>query len=201
MRREILIRLEQRGAPLEGSWEEPEFFRHVMDLKRGVSAELVERLAQIDAYEGLCRLLDDAFRLVLYLSAVQGGAAVSEKAFANHELTSKLARNVKPSVRALISAFSGSDWEGEIVGLADRYQGISSATALYRTVLQHHEDAQRDKPPDGKRPWLENLGQPGVVARPQYYPETPPEGSDLYLHDYRTASASNFLKDLRRYSS
>ncbi len=201
MRREVLLHLEREGAPIDGPWEECEFFRRVIARTRGVSPDLTERLTQIDCYESLCRTLDDAFRLILHLSAAQGGAPVTERMFAHHELPPVLARRIKPSIRAIASAYTGSEWEVEVLDLLDRYQEATTPHALYSTVLEHHDDAQKAKPPDGKRPWVEDLGPRGVVARPQYYQDAPPEGSDFYLHDYRTASVSGFLQDLRRYSS
>ena len=59
---------------------------------------------------------------------------------------------------------------------------------------------QRRKPPDGKRPWIERL-QRGAVVRPMYRTDQEPRFDDAYVYDYRSGTASGFLRDLRRLSA
>jgi len=88
--------------------------------------------------------------------------------------------DLEPAVRALLGAFDE----------------VRSASELFRAVVAHHEQAQRDKPPDGKRSWLEP-GPPGsVMVRPAYQVEELDDAPPPYVHDYRVGTVGRFLADL-----
>lgn len=197
MRREVLLRLDANG-PVTSRAEEAAFFRGILKKGSGASGELRERLDAIDSYEALCRPINDSFRLIMHLSTAKGFAPVSESEFRSHPLTKRLAAAIPRSVERIMRAFEGTGWEAEVATLLDRFGTVDSAKTLYGTVLERHHDAQRSKPPDGKRPWVEGV-RDGVVARPQYHEDREPAGVDEYVHDYRTRSASQFLVDLERF--
>lgn len=193
MRRQMLEHLQAHGKPV---WREGEtvFFRTVM---RKASPELRERLEGIDAYEGVCRIADDAFRLILHLSTTRGAAPVGEKDFAAHRLVSRLLERLPRAVIRLERQAINMGWTAAIPQLVHRYSSARTPGELFHRVLEHHEEAQRSKPPDGKRPWVE-YHRGGVVVRPLYQHPNPPQGDDSYVYDYRTASVSRFLVDLKR---
>ena len=194
MRREILAHLERHGAVDRQA--EPSFFRTLFSK---VSPALRERLECINAYEGLGRTVDDAFRYVLHLSAVKQGQPVSEGEFASDSQAKALAGRLQGHVDALEAHFTELDWLQLVEGHVRRYRDVQRPEELYRCVLEHHEDAQRRKPPDGKRPWFERLPD-GIVVRPMYQQQhhLPPAFDDTYVFDYRTGTASSFLRDLGR---
>lgn len=193
MRREMITHLEARGQAVSRP-DEPSFFQ---DLGARASDALRKRLEAIAAYEALCRLLDDSFRLILHMSTQRGAAPVDAGDFAAHELAKHHAASLEPAINRLEEAFAGSLWEDAVVGLVRRrYSAVRDAPSLFWAVLEHHEKAQASKPPDGKRPWVERV--PGAVVRPAYRRPDPPAEGDHFVHDYRTDTVSGFLQDLRR---
>lgn len=198
MRREIIHRLESAGRPIVEPKDETAFFREAIADAHGASPGLRERLSMIDAYEGVGRCIEDALSLVLHLSSESGGSPVAESDFEAHPLSVELAKPLAHALDRLRTTFDGTGWESEVENLIERYTGVDSPRALYRVVLEHHHEAQRLKPPDGKRPWVENLGTRGVVVRSQYRRSDPPTGADEYAHDYRSSTATQFLQDLGR---
>jgi hypothetical protein len=151
----------------------------------------------IDAYEGVCRILDDALRLIFHLSTERGIASVSASDFKRHELAQSVMANLPAKVGRATDLFAGTPWEAEVQELVGSYGGIRSAEALFDVVLSHHEKAQRGKPPDGKRPWF-GRDRHGIVVRPTYADKDLPPGDDSYVHWYRTGTATTFLQDLGR---
>jgi len=83
--------------------------------------------------------------------------------------------------------------------VVDGFEPAKDSDALFRAVLDRHEQAQANKPPHGKRPWIERLPREQVSVRAAYVLDDVGEPPD-YVHDYRTTSLSMFLKDLRRLS-
>lgn len=195
MRREIIQHIESRGALLSRQ-HEPQFFRGVT---RKASRPLAIRLRAIDAYEAVCALLTDAFSRIRWISSEAGDRAVGEAEFVKDRECKAISRALPEAVERMEHALGELDCAQEIQELRNRYAGIKSADQLYRVLLDHHAEAQRNKPPDGKRSWVEEDDR-GIRVRPAYRLETEPARTDGYVHDYRTSSCSSFLNDLKRLS-
>lgn len=195
MRRELLQHLQTRGQRVPADGDEATFFREILGRRINASEQLRERLQAIDTYEALCRPLEDSLRFIFHLSTERGGAPVSELEFAKHEFSKGLATAVGSATRRVTDVFVGTELEPEVADLIARYEGVRNVSELWATVLTHHDDVQRRKPPDGKRPWCEHVRE-GVVVRPQYRQRDRPPGDDSYVRDYRTSTASQFLQDL-----
>jgi hypothetical protein len=193
MRCEMLGHIQEHGQPV-GREEEPIFFRKVM---RQASPELRDRLEHIDAYEGVGRIVDDALRLILYLSTEKGAVPVTEKDFSATNLARQLTGELPAAIERLERCAPGMEGMEAVTRLLVRNSGIRKPQALFQTVLAHHEEAQQHKPPDGKRPWLDRIGA-GVVVRTPYRSNRPPAGVDRYVFPYRTSSVCSFLVDLKR---
>jgi hypothetical protein len=194
MRGEFLDHLERHAVAITRIGDEAEFLR---SLKGEASTDLCERLEAIDAYEGLCRPLESAFRLLLHLSTRAGGTPVDLADFRAEPTTDELAGRLPAAVDRLARALKGTSYLEEVRDLLARCEGVGDASALYHTIVDHHEAAQLAKPPDGKRTWFERVGA-GIVVRPQYAHPDPPRTDDSYVHWYRTGTASTFLRDLGR---
>jgi hypothetical protein len=195
---ELLKSLEQ-GGQVVGSSGEKRFFATI---RKKCSEELAERLEAIDAYEGLCRILDDTFGLVRHLSTAAHCAPVAIDefgAFRKGKPASDLLASLRPSVERVAKAFAGTGREQWVAPLLKRYVDLPTPKALADAVLEHHEEAQRNKPPDGKRAWVEQDSR-GVCVRALYAVATPPRFDASYVHDYRTRTASDFLRDMRSIS-
>lgn len=193
MRREFLLRLKRYGRAVTSRADETEYFDHIIN---SVSDGLRERLEMIAAYEGLCRCIEDTFRLALQLSAEGGDAPVTEEDFSEDPLAEQLAASLPSSLRTAREHFMGTPWQDGIASIVERYANIDSPEGLFHAVLEHHEEVQRSKPPNGRRPWFERV--PGIIVRPTYRRQARGIGTDTYVHWYRTGTASEFLVDLGR---
>ena len=193
MRREFLSCVEHHGRLISFGTEAP-FFRSLI---QEVSPGLRERLKAIDAYEALCRPISDAFQLILHLSTKGGTVPVNEADFASEDLARQLAGTVVTAVQLMEEAFSDTPYWNEVRHLVDRYSDVRTPGALFRAVVEHHKEAQRNKPPDGKMTWFVEMRGGHTVRPPYRYPD-PPDGTDTYVHDYRTNTVCTFLQDLRR---
>jgi hypothetical protein len=193
MRREFLSLLEASGHLIERG-DEAEYFRGLMPK---ASDGLRSRLKAVDAYEMLCRPLEDAFRFILHLSTRQSGKAIGHQDFSDESLTVAFLERIRKATSRARDIFAGTAFEADLLPLFDRYVVVDDTRTLFDILLNHHEVTQRDKPPDGKRPWMEKSAA-GVIVRTMYQEPSPPEGEDIYLHDYRTNTASTFLQDLGR---
>ena len=192
MRHELLAALVDGGVSVDRA-SEPAFFRM---LAGKASDPLRLRLNAIDAYEGLCALLTDGFFLILALSTEREERPVDEKTFSAERLAGELARDLPGALEKVERAFGELKSPEAVEGLLQRYSQVKDPGGLFRSILEHHHTAQENKPPDGKRPWVETV-KGGVVARPAYRREATRDRNTGYVHDYRSSSASSFLRDLQ----
>lgn len=169
---------------------------YLRSLRQRASPELSRLLAAIDAYESLCRPITDAFALLRHQSTQSGGVEIGPGEFAAHAHASALTRATAEGCRRVEHDPALLDLEPDVRLVLDEYIDVRAADDLFRAVVRHHERAQREKPPDGKRSWLERGRGETIVVRPAYtVGELDPPG-DLYVHDYRTRTLSRFLRDL-----
>ena len=160
------------------------------------SPELSRRLDLVDAYEAVTRPLTDAFALLRYLSTQAGCTPIRDGEFAKASLAQRIVQQLPPALDRVEELFVGDPLWQDMALLISRYRHLTTPNQLFEELVRHHEDSQRAKPPEGKRPWIERLN--GVAVRPQYAQDDEPEGGDTYVHEYRTPSACQFLQDLGR---
>ena len=75
---------------------------------------------------------------------------------------------------------------------------ISGAEDFITTLINHHHQVQKKKPPFGKAPWLESFGDGTYMIRPLYRRDDPAEDGDHYVNRYRVNSLISFLEDLKK---
>ena len=192
VRRELLEHLDRHG-PVDERADEAGWLRTVA---RTCSPELRERLVWIDAFEGFAKAIEDALRALLWLSTERG--AVTAEEWAALPLAQALPQRLATAHERAAATFAGTPFEQDVQGLLERYAGARTPHEVLHAVLDHHEQVQRDKPPDGRRPWLERL-RGTLEVRPQYRQRQAPDGGLGYVHWYRTGTASSFLRDLGRW--
>lgn len=161
-------------------------------------AGLSRLLRAIDAYEALCRPITDAFTLVRHLSTNRGQVGAHE--FAADGRAEKLSSDTVVGCRRVRDDGALLDLEPDVRLVLDAFDDVRSAADLFAAVVAHHERAQRDKPPDGKRPWLEPGRNGAVIVRPAYRVGDLGEPPPPYVHDYRIRTVGRFLADLGVYS-
>jgi hypothetical protein len=168
-------------------------------LTRRAPPDLMQLLAAIDAYEAFARVITDAFDGLRYFATGQGGAPVDAQDFSSLR-TAKFALDaLGPSLARIRSHPTLLEWERDQKGLAqavDRFGGVKNTGDLFEAVLDHHEHVQREKPPNGKRPWFERAPRGRVVVRSGYTLSEPPQEKGGYVHEYRIPTFSGFLADL-----
>jgi len=188
----LIQMLQGRGAPLE--------FAHEADFLRKTTRIAPTRLSglftAIDAYESFCRPLTDLFDLIRFLastSPIQGIAPAECEGDQRAEaLTTKLWKALAGAEADPLLADYWPD-RGNVLTLLK--EGHTPARML-EAVLQHHENAQQRKPPDGKRPWLERGTRGRVFVRAGYRLEDESNPAAPYVHEYRMPTLSRFLEDL-----
>lgn len=176
--------------------EEAPFLRKVT---RKAPPDLMQLLAAIDAYEAFARVITDAFDGLRYCATGQGGAPVDAQNFSSLRTAKFALAALGPSLARIRSHPTLLEWERDQKGLAqavDRFAGVRNTGDLFEAILDHHEHVQREKPPNGKRPWFERAPRGRVVVRSGYTLSEPPEEKGGYVHEYRIPTFSGFLADL-----
>ena len=190
--REHVDRLAAGGAFVDRQ-QEPVYLRRLM---RHASPELVQHLAAVDAYEAMCRPIADAFDLLRRLSTARQSGPVDAATFAADSRAAAIVPVLKEACAAAARNPVLLDWQPEVRILIDRFGQVPGPRELFAAVVAHHEAAQKAKPPDGKRPWLERARGDAYMVRPAYALEPLDDPPPAYVHDYRTRTLSGFLADL-----
>lgn len=161
--------------------------------------DLQQLLTAIDAYEAFGRSITDAFDGLRYCATSHGGAPVDAQDFSAMKAAKSALAALGPSLARIRSHPTLLDWERDQNSLAqsvDRFDGVRTTGDLFEAVLKHHEHVQREKPPNGKRPWFERAQRGKVVVRSGYTLAEPSETRAGYVHEYRVPTFSGFLADL-----
>jgi len=191
---ELVGAIEAHGRLLE--WRDEATF--LGGLHAGVSEELRAVLVAIDTYERLCRPVLDAFNGIRHLSSKANHGPVGASEFLCHPPAADLVTLVKRGLDGVGRCTDLLDWEPGVRDLADQFRDVETPAQLFDRVVARHEEAQRAKPPHGKRPWLERERGGAVIVRPAYAMAELPEDMPAYVHEYRMPTLSRFLRDLGR---
>lgn len=188
----IIEMLGTHGAPAD--------FGQEADFLRGCTRYAPERLGRlfrtIDAYECFCRPLTDLFNHIRHLASLSALKGLTPDECAANGRIGSLAAQLREAIgRAEQDSMLEEFWpdRGSVLTLL---KDGSDAVQMVERVLVHHENAQRRKPPDGKRPWLERGPRGRMLIRSGYRVEDEPETNPGYVHNYRITTLSGFLKDL-----
>lgn len=176
-----------------GTKSEREFHKQLLP---SVDPGVADLLKAIMAYELFARLLQDAFDDCLFALTAGGGKVKPEK------LSQE--KGVKRAYKGIQELFSevGDKLSpfGETIRFETSFSSLLEPTNLSEWVLalfEHHKRVQRNKPPKGKNPWLEQFDDGSAVIRPQYRRDRPGRHDDSYVNMYRTNPLQSFLLDLR----
>ncbi|MGH8502866.1 MAG: hypothetical protein ACREVE_10450 [Gammaproteobacteria bacterium] len=159
--------------------------------------DLVERLSAIDTYEAFCRPVTYAFEWIRHLSTTLHSAPVGVKEFAECQATKRVANRIRVAVRRATDHDPLMMWERAFKeDVLPRFRHVKDAKDVFHSVVEHHKAVQRDKPPEGKRTWIEEGRAGTYFVRPDYsVPNVPSDRAD-YVHEYRLPTFSRFLADL-----
>lgn len=164
-------------------------------LKLHVSNETRTLLEAISSYEAFARILQDAFEFCLFAMSKKGTKTTLDEVADQPACT--LAHNT------VTKAFDKTLKALEMQALAGRFDEAfsslrtgASRTDWVRSLLDHHVNNQKRKPPQGKNPWFEYLDPKMVAIRPGYLRSEPPAKDGGYVHQYRTQPLWSFVRDL-----
>jgi hypothetical protein len=192
----IIGALTKRGKPLELE-DEPDFLR---SLPPHASTSLAATLQAIDAYEQLCRPLLDTFNWAWYLATQSPHEGVTEQGFLKQAPADDLASRLKKAIdTAARNDVLAEVWDDRS-DVLDALQDGTKAAGLLPAVIAHHRKTQRQKPPDGKRAWLEE-SRGRFLVRLDYRWQIRPAQNAPYVHNYRCPTLSSFLDDLGAFAA
>jgi hypothetical protein len=179
-----------------GREDEAPFLRK---LTGNAPTDLQRLLTAIDAYEAFARVVTDAFEGLRYCASSHGGAPVDAEDFSSLKPAKSALAALGSSLACIRAHPTLLEWERDQKGLSqavDRFDGIRTGKDLFEAVLQHHEQVQREKPPNGKRSWFEHVPRGKLVVRSGYALQKPPGEDGGYVHEYRIRTFSRFLAEL-----
>jgi hypothetical protein len=185
-----------RGGVSERKDEAP----FIRKLSKSAPTELNQLLTAIDAYEEFGRSITNAFDGLRYCATSNGGAPVDVSEFSNSKAAKSVLATLGSSVARIRSHPTLLEWDKN--GLAqgvERFEGVRTLADLFAATLEHHERVQRDKPPNGKRPWFDRTTHGKVLLRSGYTLGEPPDLQADYVHEYRIPTFSNFLGELEAF--
>ena len=185
-----------RDSKIRQDFFEEQDERDLMRRVRGKMSPLLgERCDAIEAYEGVCRPLQEAFDLFRFISTQRGALLIRPQDVATEprltEIVAKLPENIARARRALSESPVAESFEM----LARKFEEVRSPEDLFRALWEHHQRVQKRKPPEGKRPWFEETCDGGLIVRLPYRLEKF-QKRERYVHPYRLSPVIYFLNDL-----
>lgn len=158
--------------------------------------DVASLLEAIITYERFARFMQDAFDDCLYALTSMGGK-VKPSVLAQEKgvkLAHKGIQDLYYEVGNKLSPFGETiRFENSFSSLLEPANSEEWVTALF----ERHKEVQRNKPPRGKNPWLEQFDDGSAVIRPLYRRDKPGRHNKSYVHTYRTVPLQSFLLDLR----
>jgi hypothetical protein len=107
-----------------------------------------------------------------------------------------LARTLPEAIQRAHPTLSTSSIAAEFDELIRPFGELRTGADLVDALWTHHVSVQRDKPPEGKRPWFEATKDGGLVVRPPYRVDEDVPSREWFVHPYRLVAVASFLDDL-----
>lgn len=164
-------------------------------LKLNVSSETRTLLEAISTYEAFARLLQDAFESCLFAMSKKGTKTTLDEV-ADQPACASAHNTVTKTFDKTLKALETQALAGRFDEAFSSLRTGTSLTNWVRSLLDHHVDNQKRKPPQGKNPWFEYLDHKTVAIRPGYLRSEPPAKDGGYVHQYRTRPLWSFARDL-----
>lgn len=188
----------QAAVGRDEPWTHREHRFH-QELAHAVLPECRRLIQAIQAYEAFARLIQNAFDSCLALMS-RAAAKLRAEALAASPHVERAAREIpshyEPLVDQLLEYHQAVPFQGRFARLSERLAPALWVSALF----EHHEEVQRQKPPDGKDPWVVRLETGDYLLKTAYSRTEEPDdaSADAYVHGYRTATLQEFAHDLGR---
>lgn len=108
----------------------------------------------------------------------------------------KASKKVSNSYKRAIDAISDYGLSFQFEERFSTFEKTVSVLDWINLLFEHHETTQKNKPPNGKRPWFERTNDGRFLIYPGNRRDDDSTGDDSYVHYYRTTPLVSFLKDL-----
>ena len=184
---------------LQGEFTEEDFAEEPLHERLAKeSPSYATLLEAIRAYEGFCRGLHDGFDLLRAEATAADAAGFEITSIGNdgdfvtslHELD----RRYEDAHRRLgeVDLQIANLFDARFVPFAEPMSPGPCALAM----CEHHENIQKHKSADGKRPWFDRLGPDRIYMRHRYREPRRPIAPDRFVHEYRGWPIRRFYRDL-----
>ena len=158
-------------------------------------------MRQIRSYEAFARTLHDSFDILLAEGSRSHGQGFAVTRVAADVDFVRSVDNVHKRFEAAHHAL-GEIWirSLSLQNLFDsrflRFAEPMDACDAARALCEHHQEIQRGKSADGKRPWFDHVGQGRIYIRHAYRAERREIAPGQYVHSYRGEPIRQFHMDL-----
>lgn len=155
-------------------------------------------LETINSYERFCRILTDAFDIFRNEATGRHAAGLSFLSLVEDDGFAQLAGKVHLAFQDAaihlmeLGLYSVIRFEDRFHRFSEPMPPVDFAAAL----CEHHEDIQKGKSREGKRPWFDRLGGDRIYLRQNYILKERPVLSETYVHNYRGKPIHRFYRDL-----
>jgi len=173
--------------------DERAFLRQV---RNRASEGLQRRIDAIEAYEEFCRPIQEAWDHLRHMSTVNQSAGVTAGDMAAEArvsiLTSNLQRAIESGREVLGETLVSQDFDN----VAQAFETVRSGEELFHTLWSRHVTVQKEKPPEGKRPWFEAAADGRLIIRSPYRMAEAPPPQERFVHPYRASAVASFVNDI-----
>jgi hypothetical protein len=158
--------------------------------------DLKHLLKTIFHYEEFARLLQDAFDSCLFVMSDVSSSRIND--FKNSSEIINASRKISNTYEKATEFIS--DY-GLVLQFEERFSAFAQKVSVkdwINLLFEHHETTQKNKLPNGKRPWFERAKDGRFLIYPGHRNDSGTLGDDSYVHYYRTRPLMSFLKDMNR---
>lgn len=162
------------------------------------SAALRLHVEAVQAYEFVSHLLDAAFAQLCHLSTRLGTRPLGANDVQRDEVLTGACRQLPGAMKRAtetLERVSGDLLVSFSLRLG-KFEHTGSPADFVELLLTHHEAIQGQKPPKGKRPWLDRHNGGWVVRSIYWQPEAVSIAQGTLVHPYRLRALRDFMKDL-----
>ncbi len=167
-------------------------------LCKKVPSELKHLLDTIRSYEKFARILQNAFDTSLYKMSKSRDVYI--KNLVDLEEI-QIARKELPELfEIVLERLNDYNDSLHFENTFGAFNESTNSSNWVEILISHHQQIQKKKPPNGKRPWFEKTDDGRVLIYPNYRRNESPDSSNEYVHYYRTYPLWSFMKDLKKVS-
>lgn len=205
--RELLLTRDQQqlGAlphlwDLQGKYSDDKFSEE--KLHTALKSKAIEYrilVEAIRAYEIFARELHNAFEILRVEASRPDSQGYVVPHIARNDIFYKSVKQLDRRFRSAyctLSEVTSISLQNLFSERFDKFAGSMDPQTCALAICEHHEEVQKAKSVDGKRPWFDRVGDNRIYIRQAYRTTQPKIERGQYLHDYRGWPIRRFWADL-----